>query len=109
MSPPMIEHPWNMRHHSGRLRTPESKIIILRPVEFFPEAAHLINDTLSHHQKMADVIVEIGEYNRFSKGIFGWIGFKNYWLPFENQERVAGESKWSFWKLFSLLISKELT
>ena len=46
-----------MRHHSGRLRTPESKIIILRPVEFFPEAAHLINDTLSHHQKMADVIV----------------------------------------------------
>lgn len=51
-------------------------------------------------RKMADVIVEIGEYNRFSKGIFGWIGFKNYWLPFENQERVAGESKWSFWKLF---------
>ena len=51
-------------------------------------------------RKMANVIVEMGEYNRFSKGIFGWIGFKNYWLPFENQERVAGESKWSFWKLF---------
>lgn len=50
-------------------------------------------------RQMADVIVEMGEYNRFSKGIFGWIGFKNYWLPFENQERVAGESKWSFWKL----------
>lgn len=50
-------------------------------------------------RQMADVIVKMGEYNRFSKGIFGWIGFKNYWLPFENQERVAGESKWSFWKL----------
>lgn len=51
-------------------------------------------------RKMADVIVEMGEYNRFSKGIFGWIGFKTCWLPYENKERVAGESKWSFWKLF---------
>lgn len=50
-------------------------------------------------RQMSDVIVEMGEYNRFSKGIFGWIGFKTYWLPYENQERAAGESKWSFWKL----------
>lgn len=50
-------------------------------------------------RQMVDVIVEMGEYNRFSKGIFGWIGFKTSWLPYENQERVAGESKWSFWKL----------
>ena len=50
-------------------------------------------------REMVDVIVEMGEYNRFSKGIFGWIGFRTSWLPDENQERVAGESKWSFWKL----------
>ena len=49
---------------------------------------------------MADAIVQMGEYNRFSKGIFGWIGFRTCWLPYENVERVAGETKWSFWKLF---------
>ncbi len=51
-------------------------------------------------REMVDAIVSMGEQNRFSKGIFGWIGFKTYWLPFENVERVAGETKWSFWKLF---------
>ena len=40
------------------------------------------------------------EYNRFTKGIFGWIGFKTKWIPFENVERSAGTTKWSFWKLF---------
>ena len=40
------------------------------------------------------------EYNRFSKGIFGWVGFKTKWIEFENVERKAGETKWSFWKLF---------
>ena len=49
---------------------------------------------------MVNAIVNMCEYNRFSKGIFGWIGFKTYWLPFENVERAAGETKWSFWKLF---------
>ncbi|MCI6858100.1 MAG: glycosyltransferase family 2 protein [Eubacterium sp.] len=49
---------------------------------------------------MVDAIVKMSEYNRFSKGIFGWIGFRTYWLPYENVERVAGETKWSFWKLF---------
>lgn len=48
---------------------------------------------------MVEAIVEMSEYNRFSKGIFGWIGFRTYWLPFENVERVAGETKWNFWKL----------
>ena len=47
-----------------------------------------------------DAIIEMSEYNRFSKGIFGWVGFKTYWLPYENVERVAGETKWNFWKLF---------
>ena len=49
---------------------------------------------------MVDAIVEMGEYNRFSKGIFGWVGFRTCWLPYKNVERVAGETKWSFWKLF---------
>ena len=53
---------------------------------------------------MVESIVAMGEYNRFSKGIFGWIGFKTYWLPFKNVERVAGETKWNFWKLFKYAI-----
>ena len=51
-------------------------------------------------RKMVDSIVAMGEVNRFSKGIFGWIGFKTYWMEYENVERVAGQTKWSFWKLF---------
>ncbi len=50
-------------------------------------------------REMIDAIVNMSEYNRFSKGIFGWIGFRTYWLPYENQERIAGETKWNFWKL----------
>ena len=50
-------------------------------------------------REMVDAIVSMSEYNRFSKGIFGWIGFKTYWLPYQNVERVAGETKWNFWKL----------
>lgn len=49
---------------------------------------------------MVDAIVAMGEQNRFSKGIFGWIGFRTMWLPFENVERAAGETKWNFWSLF---------
>lgn len=55
-------------------------------------------------RSMVEAIVEMHEYNRFSKGIFGWIGFKTYWLPYENVERVAGETKWNFWKLFRYAI-----
>ncbi len=51
-------------------------------------------------RQMVDAIVGMEEYNRFSKGIFGWVGFNTKWLPFENVERIAGETKWSFWKLF---------
>lgn len=50
-------------------------------------------------RKMTDAIINVGEYNRFSKGIFGWVGFQTTWLPYENTERVAGKTKWSFWKL----------
>lgn len=55
-------------------------------------------------KEMTDAIVEMGEYNRFSKGIFGWVGFRTYWLSYENIERVAGNTKWSFWKLFKYAI-----
>lgn len=48
---------------------------------------------------MVDSIVSISEYNRFSKGIFAWVGYETKWLEFENVERSAGETKWSFWKL----------
>jgi len=51
-------------------------------------------------REMVDAIVAMCEYNRFSKGIFGWIGFKTNWLPYKNVERVAGETKWDFWGLF---------
>ena len=50
-------------------------------------------------REMTDAIVEMSEYNRFSKGIYGWIGFRTKWLAYRNTERVAGETKWNFWKL----------
>lgn len=56
------------------------------------------------NRAMVDAIVSMSEYNRFSKGIFGWVGFKTKWLEYENVERVAGETKWSFWKLFKYSI-----
>lgn len=55
-------------------------------------------------REMVEAIVEMQEYNRFSKGIFGWIGFRTYWLPYDNVERVAGETKWNFWKLFKYAV-----
>ena len=55
-------------------------------------------------REMVDAIISMGEYNRFSKGIFGWVGFKTKWIDYENKERVAGETKWSFWKLFRYAI-----
>ena len=50
-------------------------------------------------RQIVNAILEIGEYNRFSKGIFGFVGFNTKWLEYENIERVAGKTKWSFWKL----------
>lgn len=51
-------------------------------------------------RKAADAILAMPEYNRFSKGIYEWIGFRTKWFEYQNIERVAGETKWSFWKLF---------
>ena len=47
-----------------------------------------------------NAILALPEYNRFSKGLYEWIGFRTKWFEYENVERVAGETKWSFWKLF---------
>lgn len=51
-------------------------------------------------RQVADAILSMTEYNRFTKGIFGWVGYETKWLEFENVERKKGETKWSFWKLF---------
>ena len=51
-------------------------------------------------RQMVNSVLELKEYSRFSKGIFSWVGFRTKWLEFQNTERIAGETKWSFWKLF---------
>lgn len=51
-------------------------------------------------RQMVDAILQMSEYNRFTKGIYGWVGFRTKWLEYENIERVKGETKWNFWKLF---------
>ena len=55
-------------------------------------------------RQVCDAILSMSEYNRFSKGIFGWVGFETKWLEYENIQRAAGETKWSFWKLFKYSI-----
>lgn len=55
-------------------------------------------------RRMVDAIVADGEYNRFSKGIFSWVGFETYWISYENIERSAGKTKWSFWGLFKYAV-----
>lgn len=65
----------------------------------FYQLVNKISDT-----EMVDAILELTEYNRFSKGLFSWVGFKTNYISFENRERVAGETSWSFWKLFNYSI-----
>lgn len=55
-------------------------------------------------RQVVDALLELEEYNRFSKGLFQWVGFNTKWLEYENVERVAGETSWSFWSLFSYSI-----
>jgi glucosyltransferase len=65
--------------------------------------AHIVDGTRDFRlmkRQMADAVLSLREYNRFSKGIFSWVGFKTRWFEFENIERSAGETKWSLWKLF---------
>ena len=55
-------------------------------------------------RRMVDAVLSVGEYNRFSKGIFSWVGFETYWLGYENVERVAGKTNWNFWGLMKYSI-----
>ena len=55
-------------------------------------------------RKMTNAVLNMAEYNRFSKGIFSWVGFKTKWFDYENIERVAGTTKWNFWGLFKYSI-----
>ena len=55
-------------------------------------------------RQVVDSVLELSEYNRFSKGLFQWVGFKTKWLEYENIERIAGETSWSFWSLFKYSI-----
>lgn len=55
-------------------------------------------------RQVVDSIISLKEYNRYSKGLFSFVGFETKWLEYENVERVAGETKWSFWKLFKYAI-----
>lgn len=56
-------------------------------------------------RQMVDAILSMTEYNRFSKGIFSWVGFKTKYLPYKNRKRVAGETSWNFWKLFKYAVT----
>ncbi|MCI9439799.1 MAG: glycosyltransferase family 2 protein [Ruminococcus sp.] len=52
------------------------------------------------NMKVMNAVIEMGEYNRFSKGLFEWVGFRTKWLEYDNVERSAGDTKWTIWKLF---------
>ena len=62
------------------------------------------SDFRTFRKKVADAILSLPEYYRFSKGIFSWIGFNTYYLPYTAEERHSGESKWSFFKFFKYAI-----
>ena len=70
---------------------------------FFARKFYKIINKISDTE-MVDAILEVGEYNRFSKGIFSWVGFKTAYVEYENRERVAGQTTWSFFKLFKYSI-----
>ena len=55
-------------------------------------------------RQVSDAVLELSEYNRFSKGIFQWVGFETKWIEYENVKRVAGDSTWSIWQLFKYSI-----
>lgn len=55
-------------------------------------------------RQVVDALLQLSERQRFSKGLFSWVGFRTHWLEFQNVERIAGETKWSFWKLFKYAV-----
>ncbi len=89
-------------------RTGEPKIRSLLSKSFYKfinkiSRTEIVNGARDYrlmNRKMADAVLALSEYNRFSKGIFEWVGFRTKWLEFENVERSAGKTKWSLKKLF---------
>lgn len=81
-------------------RTFYSLINKISKVQIIPNA----RDYRLMTRQMVDAILELPEYNRFSKGIFNWVGFRTTYLEFENTPRAAGETHWSFWQLFNYSI-----
>lgn len=68
------------------------------------EVVNAVRDYRMMTRQVVNSILELKEYNRFSKGIFSWVGFKTKYLEYENRERVAGETSWSFWSLLKYSI-----
>lgn len=93
-------------------RRGESKVLSFFKKSFYRVINHLSNvnlhadasDFRTMRRNVADSIVELGEYHRFSKGIFAWVGYNTCFIPYTACARTAGESKWSFWKLFNYAI-----
>lgn len=103
----LCEEPYDCAATRRMDRTGEKKIR-----SFFSASFYKVMNKMSKNQivegardfrmmsrKMVDALLKLGEYNRFSKGIFGWVGFRTKWLEYHNVERAAGETKWSFVKL----------
>ena len=62
------------------------------------------SDFRTFRRSMVDSILSLGEYYRFSKGIFSWVGYNTYYMPYEVKERATGQTTWSFWKLFKYAV-----
>jgi len=93
-------------------RRGESKILSFFKKRFYNLINRLSNvnlksdasDFRTFRRSVADSILKLGEYHRFSKGIFAWVGYNTFFIPYVACERQAGTSKWSFWKLFNYAI-----
>ena len=93
-------------------RRGEGKVLSFFKKSFYKIINHLSNvdlhadasDFRTMRRTVADSIIDLGEYHRFSKGIFAWVGFNTCFIPYTACERVAGESKWNFRKLFNYAI-----
>lgn len=91
-----------------RTRKYESRIYAFFAHSFYKLVNKISNTTIKDgagdfrmmKRPMVDAILSLNEYNIFLKGIFGWVGFRTKWIPYENKHRVAGKTKWSFWTLF---------
>lgn len=109
LKPRLSRHPLNTAVATRRsTRMGEPKIRSFLSKEFYnvinkiskTEIVSGARDYRLMNRKMIDAVLEMSEYNRFSKGIFGWVGFRTKWLEYENIERSAGKTKWNVKKLF---------